>query len=69
LLEGIIQEGKAYSDCLFPEFIESMNQILNSGKFSYDAKGIKEFCQELGEKNPKQAEYVNQLESWLHKKI
>ena len=65
----MIKEGKAYSDCLFPEFIESMNQTLNSGKFSYDTKGIKLFCQELGEKNPKQEEYVSQMESWLIKKI
>lgn len=58
-----------YSDCLFPEFIESVNSVLNAGKFSYDKEGIKAFAEELRAKNPKHEEFVNQLEAWIVRSI
>ena len=65
----MIKESKVYSDCLFPDYIESMNNTLNSGEFSYDSAGIKKFCQVLSEKNPKHSDFTRQMEEWLLKKI
>lgn len=65
----MIKQSKVYSDCLFPEFIDSMNNLLNSGEYSYDAEGIKRFCEDLAKTNPKQEEFANQLQVWLRKNI
>lgn len=65
----MIKQSKVYSDCLFPEFIDSMNTLLNSGQYSYDSNGIKQFCEDLAKNNPKQVEFANQLQVWLKKNI
>ena len=46
-----------------------MNNILNSNKFSYDFQGIKSFCAELREKNPKHLDMIEELEPWMLKNI
>ena len=44
--EGIIKSGKVFSDCLIPEFIDVINQILEEPKqeFIYREEGITQFC-------------------------
>ena len=45
--EGMIVSGKVYSDCLYVEFITKLNDLINSGKYSYHVKGMSELCKDL----------------------
>ena len=38
--KGKISNGKVYSDCLVPTFIDEVNEILASGLIKYDTEGI-----------------------------
>ena len=38
--KGKITAGKVYSDCLIPQFIDELNDILTSGTITYDQSGI-----------------------------
>ena len=61
-----------FSDCLFPEFIESMNTILNSDKIIYDEAGMKKFAEKLRQihsTNETLLAYIDELEAWLLKAI
>ena len=37
---GRIAAGKVYSDCLVPQFIDVLNEILGSGVIAYDMQGV-----------------------------
>ncbi len=69
---GIIVDAKVYSDCLFPDFIDSMNNTLINNKIRYDEHGMSEFCQSLREKHKENENFVkfaNDIESWLRRAI
>ena len=38
--KGVITKGKVYSDCLVPSFIDELNEILATGKNTYDIAGV-----------------------------
>merc|ERR1711988_1944532 len=42
--KGMIVEGRCFSDCLVPPYIDAINEILGSGQISYDVGGIKALC-------------------------
>ena len=44
---GLIKDGKCFSDCLVPAYIEAINEILGSGKITYDVAGMKNLCSQL----------------------
>jgi len=70
--QGNIKEGKVFSDCLFPEFIENINTLLNSGIFSYDSKGINSLSVALSDTykgNQQLCGFIKELEQWLLKSI
>lgn len=37
--DGVIQEGRVYSDCLYPDFISTANEEINK-KVRYDSEGL-----------------------------
>ena len=43
-VKGVITEGRCFSDCLVPPFIDAINDILSSGQITYDVVGIKNMC-------------------------
>ena len=45
-------DGKCFSDCLYPQFIDSLNQTLTSQKHNYDFDGIRAIAQALREEHP-----------------
>jgi len=47
--KGYIKTGKVFSDSLIPDFIDEMNDILESPEIvlKYDATGFKKLCEEL----------------------
>lgn len=61
-----------YSDCLYPEFIEHLNILINKGEFHYNRQGIKKLCDEMRNdlhSNEKYEEFSSQIEQWLIKSI
>lgn len=40
--KGIIVDGQVFSDCLIPQFIDELNQIVKSKRITYDENGIRE---------------------------
>ncbi|CAI2372795.1 unnamed protein product [Moneuplotes crassus] len=60
--KGLINSGKVYSDCLYPEFIDKINGVLESpkDKVPYDKTGIRQFCNILREEL-KEDEYYNDI--------
>jgi len=40
ILIGIICDGRVYSDCLYAEFIDSINEQILSKTITYDQSGI-----------------------------
>ena len=72
--KGIIVAGKAFSDCLYPPFIDRLNVELASGNIAYDLNGIKDMCTRVlehftdGEDVMQQqvrSVYIKELEDWL----
>ena len=64
----MIVEGKIYSDCLFPEFIEGINEIMSSKQFHYSKEGIQNLMKKVRElpiTTDKLIEYSRELEEWL----
>jgi hypothetical protein len=45
--KGKIAQGKVYSDCLLPQFIDELNEILGSGEINYDISGISDLGNRL----------------------
>ena len=48
--KGVITKGKVYSDCLVPSFIDELNEILATGKNTYDIAGVESIGKQLREK-------------------
>jgi lipoate---protein ligase len=42
--KGKIVKGQVFSDCLYPPFIEKLNEELATGEIAYDTAGIKALC-------------------------
>ena len=65
---GVITEGKCFSDCLVPNYIDGVNEILGSGEVTYDVDGIKKMCSDLHVKfegDDTLKGYTEDLENWL----
>ena len=75
--KGMIVEGRCFSDCLVPPYIDAINEILGTGQISYDVNGIKTLCNRLkaefndeGEQDTMLREsYTPELEAWLCEQI
>jgi lipoate-protein ligase A len=77
--KGVITKGQCFSDCLVPAYIGAINDLLDSGKITYDVTGIKAMCDNLramfaddsdNEMNQTlKGKYTNELEEWLIKEI
>lgn len=76
--KGMIVEGRCFSDCLVPPYIEAINEILATKEISYDVKGIKNMCNKLrdmfsddtaNEMNAMLRKYTDELEAWLSSEI
>ena len=39
--ENIIMGGHCYSTCFFPQYVDSVNKVITSGKVPYDVPGVK----------------------------
>lgn len=48
--KGLITSGKVYSDCLVPSFIDELNELLASGRITYDVSGVDSLGNKLREK-------------------
>ena len=48
--KGLITSGKVYSDCLVPSFIDELNELLVSGRITYDVSGVDSLGNQLREK-------------------
>ena len=44
---GLITEGKVFSDCLIPSFIDALNAELAKGDISYDEAGVADLCERV----------------------
>jgi len=65
---NLIVGGKVFSDCLFPEFIDNLNDIIQSETIYYDEDGMKLLCDTLAIRvgdNPVQQGYIDDLKKWL----
>ena len=65
---NLIVQGKAYSDCLFPDFIEAINELINSKKINYDRRGVKTLENLLVEKfknKPEFTKFSQELGLWM----
>ena len=74
--KGLIVQGKVFSDCLIPAFIDELNKELATGEITYDVKGVNELCDRVsgslgGEDSMKPVveTYVPQFRDWLQKSI
>ena len=71
--KGKIIDGRCYSDCLVPAFIDELNDILKSGQLTYDESGI----QKLGDRLVTKFEsneviidkFIPELVGWLKSAI
>jgi glutamyl/glutaminyl-tRNA synthetase len=65
---NLIVKGKAYSDCLFPDFIEAINENINSKTIHYDRNGVKAleaFLTEMFKNKPEYIKFSQELCSWM----
>ena len=66
--KGYIKTGKCFSDCLTPNFIDSINTVLSSGQITYDVPGMKKLCRLVKDKHLDDEMllgYADDLEKWL----
>jgi len=64
----LIISGKVFSDCLFPDFIDNLNDIIQSGTIHYDEEGMHKLCDALALRvgdNPTQLKFIDDLKKWL----
>jgi len=61
--EGKVIRGKFYSDCLWPEFIDLLNDELKD--FQYSKDGIQYFIKQVRLRDMKWDDQLLDLESWL----
>eukprot|EP01017_Pseudomicrothorax_dubius_P034389 TRINITY_DN4706_c0_g1_i2.p1 TRINITY_DN4706_c0_g1~~TRINITY_DN4706_c0_g1_i2.p1 ORF type:complete len:104 (+),score=17.23 TRINITY_DN4706_c0_g1_i2:66-377(+) len=59
-----IVDAKVYSDCLFPDFISKMNEILQGGTITYDKQGIDKLREELIVAHLNHAQVVPMIEQF-----
>jgi len=72
VVDGKIVDGKVYSDSLYPDFIDSMNKLIQSKQFDYDEKGIIELCsalRDIHKTNENLVNYTKDLQKWLLESI
>jgi lipoate-protein ligase A len=69
--KGVIVSGRVFTDCLNPYFVDSLNQCLEQGKYTYDEAGIQRWCHDTLELMGAEAdgavrdEMVPELSGWL----
>jgi len=67
--KGVITRGRAWSDCLVPTFIDSLNEILESGTITYDVQGVAKIGEQLRERFPENemitSKFVPELVEWM----
>jgi lipoate-protein ligase A len=67
--KGKIKDGRCYSDCLVPTFIDELNEIIKSGEITYDAKGVEDLGRRLTDKFQDNeaitGKYVPELVNWM----
>ena len=67
--KGVITRGRAWSDCLVPTFIDSLNEILESGTITYDLQGVAEIGEQLRQRHPENemitGKFVPELVEWM----
>lgn len=61
--DGQVLKGKIYSDCLWPEFIELLNEELH--EFQYSKSGIHEFIKRVRMRDMRWDEQLLEMEEWL----
>ena len=65
-------DGRIFSDVLYPDFIDEMNEILKKQKIEYNVDGMRKFAKLLRSKVEHDdilLGFTNELESWLVKAI
>lgn len=71
--KGVITNGRCYTDCLVPNFIDELNDILQQKKLTYDEKGIHDLGNELSERFKEnelvREQYIPELVSWMRTAI
>lgn len=68
---GVIKDGKVFSDCLYPDFIDTLNGAFKL-QFMYDENGIGNLCNFLRneyEGNETYKVFINDIENWLKNAI
>lgn len=67
--KGLIIGGRCYSDCLVPQFIDELNELLASGQITYDEAGVEEMGRRLGERfqdnEVVRGKFVPELTEWM----
>ena len=48
--KGKIVNGRVFSDCLVPAFIDALNDEIATGSISYDVNGVKLLCSKVSER-------------------
>ncbi|CAD8154418.1 unnamed protein product [Paramecium pentaurelia] len=64
---SIIQDGRVFTDCLYPDYITQLNQVILNKKYDFD--GIKQIFNEMRMLFPQLNELSTELEEWLLKAI
>ncbi|CAD8101922.1 unnamed protein product [Paramecium primaurelia] len=64
---SIIQDGRVFTDCLYPDYITQLNQVILNKKYDFD--GIKQIFNEMRILFPQLNELSTELEEWLLKAI
>ncbi len=57
-----------FSDCLYPEFIDKINEIIQSKSLTYDDNGVDTMCRTLQDSfinNDVIKGYIQNLRNWL----
>lgn len=70
--KGVISSAKVYSDCLVPDFIDTLTDELNSKHYSYSKEGIEELTDILSfkfEGNEANQKIISDLRNWLIKEL
>lgn len=73
--KGKIVDGRIFSDCLVPLFIDALNEKIASGQYSYDVEGVTALCngvaEDFADVNYEQVRevYIPQLREWLAESI
>jgi len=70
---GRIAKGKVYSDCLVPQFIDELNDVLGSGEVAYDMQGVDDLGNRLRarfqDNEQVQHQFIPELVQWLKREL